>query len=334
KGLSSYLHLPVVGVTYQSKLYEAGLRSGDHITKIDDEDIKWYKDLEPTIMENLSSSTSTVLTVKRFKNFRKADSFDEFTITLQAQNFKNHQLGLFIPETVVAEVVEDSPAAAAGLQRLDIIKSINGNSILSFDDIVANVSSFNQSSDALEIEVLRDDQSQIFKIEPQMNSLEGEYGAKENRFTIGVVPVLFSRPQTYVWKSETVAESFSRALEQTGHWSQVTVLSFVRILQNRISSKNISGIISIGQVAQRSWSIGLSPFLKMMAIISINLFILNLLPIPILDGGHLVIFTLEAIKGSPISLKKIEIAHQIGFIIILFLMAFALFNDFSRIFGS
>ena len=70
-----------------------------------------------------------------------------------------------------------------------------------------------------------------------------------------------------------------------------------------------------------------------MAIISINLFILNLLPIPVLDGGHLFFFTIEAIKGAPISLRKLEVAQQVGLFILLFLMVFAMFNDLSRVFG-
>lgn len=334
-GLSPNLHMPIVGVHFNGPLYKAGVRNGDHILKVDEQEVQWYKDLEPMIFESLfSGSGKTTLRIKRFKDFRKHTEAEEFNLELVGQNFQDHNLGIFIPEMVIAEVQEDSPAFVAGLQRLDVIKTINGNPIYSFQDIVKNVSSFEKEKGPLKIEVIRDDQTQTFEMTPKMNSLEGEYGAKENRFTIGVVPVFFAIPQTFTWKSPNAGHALARAWDQTWHWSKVTVLSFVRIIQNKISSKNISGIISIGQVAQQSWSIGLSAFLKMMAIISINLFIINLLPIPILDGGHLVIFTLEAIKGSPLSLKKIEMAQQIGFLIILFLMAFALFNDFSRIFGS
>ena len=334
KGLTPNLHMPIVGVRFNSPLYKEGVRNGDHILKVDGESVKWFKDLSPTILENLNGSGTSTLTIKRFKDFRKSDSSEEITVTLNALNFKSQDIGIFIPEAVIAEVQEDSPAFKAGLQRQDIIKSINGNPIISFDDIVKNVSSFENNQGPLNIEVVRENETKVFNITPKMNNLEGEYGAKEDRFTIGVVPVLFAMPQTYVWKTQTFSQAVSRSLQQTWHWTKITILSFVRIIQNKISSKNISGIISIGQVAQQSWSIGLTAFLKMMAIISINLFILNLLPIPILDGGHLVLFTLEAIKGSPISLKKIEMAQQVGFLIILFLMAFALFNDFSRLFGS
>ncbi len=335
KGLHSNLHMPIVGVYPDGAFARAGLQTGDRIVAINGEEVKWFKDLQPMVIESLFNGVGqATLKVNRFSDFRKNKDFEEFEVVLSAGDFVDQKLDIFVPENVIAEVQEDTPAARAGLQRLDQIKSINGNPILSFDDIVKNVSQYQPGQEPLTIEVLRDGKMQEFEMTPKMNSLEGRYGETENRFTIGVIPTLFVAPKSYLWASSSAGEIFSRALRDTWHWSKVTILSFVRILQNRVSSKNVSGIISIGQVAQKSWDIGLNAFLKMMAIISINLFILNLLPIPILDGGHLMLFTLEAIKGAPLSLRKIEVAQQVGFLIILFLMAFALFNDFSRIFGA
>lgn len=110
-------------------------------------------------------------------------------------------------------------------------------------------------------------------------------------------------------------------------------MSFVRLFQNKISPKNIGGVISIGQAASETFKIGITQFLQMMSIISVNLFILNLLPIPVLDGGHLVFYTIEAIKGAPLSIRKMEIAQQVGMALLMSLMIFALFNDFTRLLG-
>ena len=98
--------------------------------------------------------------------------------------------------------------------------------------------------------------------------------------------------------------------------------------------KNIGGVITIGRVANKSFEAGISSFLKIMAIISVNLFLLNLLPIPVLDGGHLVFYTIEAVKGSPLSLKKMEMAQTVGLVMLLSLMAFALFNDINNWFSA
>ena len=87
-------------------------------------------------------------------------------------------------------------------------------------------------------------------------------------------------------------------------------------------------------MAKRLWQIGFLYFVMAMAIISINLFILNLLPVPVLDGGHLVFYTIEAVKGAPLSMRKMEIAQQVGLVLLLGLMVFALFNDVTRLFGA
>ena len=112
------------------------------------------------------------------------------------------------------------------------------------------------------------------------------------------------------------------------------IKSFVRLAQGQVSAKNIGGVITIGRVASRSFELGISAFLKTMAIISLNLFILNLLPVPVLDGGHLLFFSVEALKGKPISLKKLEIAQQVGLTLLIMLMAFAFFNDISNLISS
>lgn len=336
-GLHSNLHFPFVGVYKDGNLDRAGIRTGDQIIEINGQTVEWFKDIEPLVLEELFNGTNNgtiKVKVRRFEDFRKNKDFKEFEITLHGRDFTEQKVDIFTPDTVIAEVQKGSPAEKAGLLRLDKILSINGNPIVSFEDIVKNVSTYKPEGEKLKIEIQRQGEINIFEMAPEMNSLEGQYGEKENRFTIGVIPTLFVAPKTYVWKSDSIGETLSRAWNQTLVWTNVTLMSFVRIVQNRVSSKNISGIISIGQVAQQSWSVGVNAFLKMMAIISINLFIINLLPIPILDGGHLLIFILEAIKGAPLSLRKIEMAQQVGFLIILFLMAFALFNDFSRILGS
>ena len=161
KGLHSNLHFPVVGVVFNGNMYNAGLRTGDRIAKINGEDVLWYKDIEPTILEDLFNGSGSVsLTINRFEDFRVADSFKEITIDLEPSLFTSQKLDIFVPETVIAEVQKDSPAAKAGLQRLDQILSVNGNQILSFDDIVKNISSYKPGSDPLKIDILRDGQTQ------------------------------------------------------------------------------------------------------------------------------------------------------------------------------
>ena len=125
-----------------------------------------------------------------------------------------------------------------------------------------------------------------------------------------------------------------KGFDDTVRWTRLTALSFLKLVQRKVSAKNIGGPLMIGKLASDTWKIGLSPFLKIMAIISINLFVLNLLPIPVLDGGHLLFFGIELVKGSPLSFRKLEIMQQVGMALLLALMVFSMFNDIVRLFSS
>ena len=107
-------------------------------------------------------------------------------------------------------------------------------------------------------------------------------------------------------------------------------MSFVKLIQGQVSVKNVGGMVSIGKAAKDSFEIGAQAFLMTMGILSVSLFILNLLPIPVLDGGHLVFYIIELVKGSPLSLRKMEIAQQVGFVLLMALMILAQFNDIVR----
>ena len=336
KGLTNDVHLPFIGLDPDSPLLAYGLLNGDHIVKINGDEISYFYQISEKLMvwKSRGETADLAIEIRRYENFTSRDpKFTEVALLVPVSVMAS-PLGIYIPETMVAEVKEDSPAAKAGVKKFDRLLAIDDQKIVSFKDIIAAVSSYEPSSQPLHIEILRGSEKKIFDIRPDMTQLEGRLGVKENRYTIGIVPLKNALPQTFTWKAKNLTEAFNHSVEQTWKWTTMTCLSFVRMIQGRVPAKNIGGFISIGQAAQQSWSVGISSFLKIMAIISINLFIINLFPVPILDGGQLVLFLLEAIKGSPLSLRKIEIAQQVGFIFILFLMAFAIFNDFSRIFGS
>lgn len=334
-GLTNQTHLPFVGMSANSPLLALGLKSGDHITHVGETEVKFFKDISQELARlKASGQDQAIFKAKRYENFLGSKPKFENIVSQPFSLTGDIETGLFIPETVVAQVRENSPAERAGIQVLDQILEINGKAIISFTDIVSSVSGFTKDDQPLDIVVVRGLENIKLQMSPEITELEDRFGIKEERYTIGIVPLKNSMAQSFRWVAGSFSESMEHALGQTWEWTQITCLSFWRMLQGRVPAKNIGGFISIGQVASHSWALGLGAFLKIMAIISINLFILNLLPIPILDGGHLLLFFLEALKGSPLSLRKIQFAQQVGFLFILFLMAFALFNDFSRLFGS
>jgi regulator of sigma E protease len=125
--------------------------------------------------------------------------------------------------------------------------------------------------------------------------------------------------------------AMGRAIEQTFDTSVFTLKMIGRMVVGEVSWKNVSGPVTIADYAGQSARMGVTPYLKFLALISISLGVLNLLPIPILDGGHLMYYLAELIKGGPLSERVMEIGQQIGLAILLLLMAFAFYNDINRL---
>jgi len=334
EGLSPLSAGTTIGVKNNSPLYALGLRTGDTVTAVNGQKVTYWRDLEP-LFERLNPKETLTLDVLGTREGDKEDK--PMTITLapleSLKSLAMANLGLESSELYLSRVVEGSPAKAAGLHEMDRLLSINNITLAKWEDVINNIKSFD-GKNPVDIVVLRDGQKVDLKITPKMTTQMTSAGSEEKRYTIGIAPVVnLAAPEMMVVKTSNPAEALIRGTQKTWDVSVMTVMSFVRLFQNKISPKNIGGVISIGQAASETFKIGITQFLQMMSIISVNLFILNLLPIPVLDGGHLVFYTIEAIKGAPLSIRKMEIAQQVGMALLMSLMIFALFNDFTRILG-
>ena len=232
-------------------------------------------------------------------------------------------------------ILEGTPAKTAGLLPGDRIMQINDTKIEKWDDVISSVKSYDGNKEGVKLQVMRGPELLKMTIVPQMISQMTPGGVEDKRYTIGVAPYInFAMPELVKISTSNPVEAIKIGVQRTWDVSVMTVMSFVRLFEGKVSPKNIGGVISIGQAASETFKIGISPFLRMMGLISVNLFILNLLPIPVLDGGHLLFYTIEGLKGAPISMKKMEIAQQVGLVLLMSLMVFALFNDFTRLFGN
>jgi regulator of sigma E protease len=166
------------------------------------------------------------------------------------------------------------------------------------------------------------------KIIPQTSKTKNLFGEEVSIFMIGITP----SDEIIVQKVSPWA-ALGKGLAQTWQGIKLTVVSIVKLIQRVIPAKTIGGPIMIAQLAGEQAKRGLLSLLLFMAILSINLGVINLFPIPILDGGHFLFLGLEAILRRPISIKKMEMAQQIGLILIILLMLFAFYNDLIRIFS-
>lgn len=333
-GLGTNSMASIVGVPGDSPLYALGLRPGDRITHVGERPVNRFRELAPAFA-SLSPETPGVLKIERMNEGRANESL-EVTLTGEVAQKGFAGLRLESPELYLARVIPDSPAAKAGLQPGDRMVAIDGRPVLRWTEVLSAVSGFQEANETLKIDLLRGGEALSLEIRPQVTSQMTMYGSEDKRFTIGIVPwVAYAVPDLVTQRTLNPATALAHGVEQSWDYSVMVVMSFVRLFQAKISHKTVGGILSIGQVAGETIKMGIGKFLTMMAIISINLFILNLLPIPILDGGHLVFYSIEAIKGSPVSLKKMEMAQQVGLLLLMSLMVFALFNDVSRlVFGQ
>ena len=265
----------------------------------------------------------------------KADK-KEISLSWEPEKVKRiSDLGLAPLDLFVGKVVEDSAAAKAGLKVGDQVLKINGKLLENWTDLVKEVRAFGETKVALDVEIMRDGAIEQLKMSPTPVTQADPITGKEKTFyAIGITTSLIGAPpKTTEVSTSNPIEALSHGVKASYDWSVTTVLSFWKLLSNEVSAKSIGGPIMIGQLASQSFQIGISAFLKIMGIISINLFILNLLPLPVLDGGHLLFYTIEAIRGKPISMRVLEVAQTFGLILLLSLMVFATFNDITRAFG-
>ncbi|WP_413612815.1 RIP metalloprotease RseP [Bdellovibrio sp. HCB-110] len=333
-GLTPYSAGTTIGVLGGSPLAALGLKTGDTITAINGQKVSYWRQLEPTFAK-MNAKEPLTLEVLGVREGDKAEK--PITVTLapleSMKSFTMQSLGIESSELYLSKVIENSPAQAAGLRSMDRLLTINNVKLQKWDDVISNIKSFD-GKNPVDISVLREGETVSLKITPKMTTQMLPTGTEEKRYTIGISPIAnIAAPELMVLRTTNIGDALIRGTQKTWDVSVMTVMSFVRLFQAKISPKNIGGVISIGQAASETFKIGLTQFLQMMAIISVNLFILNLMPVPVLDGGHLVFYIIEIVKGAPLSMRKMEVAQQVGLAILMSLMIFALFNDFTRLLG-
>lgn len=237
-------------------------------------------------------------------------------------------LGIYRPEVspTLAFVSEDGAAYAAGLRVGDILVAIDGQRYSQWDGFVEQIKA--AAGKTVKITVQRDGKPLQLAVTPK--SRTGENGQIEG--VIGVAPTQAPWPEEMRLQLEYgLGESFVVAADKTWQLVSVSIKMIGKLFTGDVSVKNLSGPISIAQGAGSSATYGLVYFLGFLALISVNLGIINLLPLPVLDGGHLLYYFIEVITGRPVPEKVQEIGFRFGAAMLLMLMSIALFNDFSRL---
>ncbi len=232
--------------------------------------------------------------------------------------------GVTVMTPEIGQVTEGSPAQRAGFQKGDIIVAIGQRPVETWPEVKAIVEK--SVGVTLEITVLRSGRPIMLKVVPEQSKVRNLFGEEVPSGIIGVV----SAGRLKKVELDPLS-AIGEGLRKTWEIISLTFLTVVKLIQRIIPIKTLGGPIMIGQmtgqIAQENWS-NLLPF---MAVISINLGILNLLPVPILDGGHIIFLLIELITGKTLSVKKRELAQKAGLILLVLLMAVVMYNDLVRL---
>lgn len=232
--------------------------------------------------------------------------------------------GIPVLKPIVGEVMENSPAKIAGLEKGDKIVEVNNQKITNWFDM-AQIIQQNPDRELL-FKVERKDETLTLRITPQAKEAKNIFGEKIIVGQIGIKP-----SGEFYTKKEDPLTAIGKSFQKCYEIVELTYLTIVKIFQRVVSTDVIGGPILIVQAAEKTAQQGLINFLSFAAIISINLGVLNLLPIPVLDGGHILFFMIEAIRRKPLSEKFIAVSQRIGIAFLIALMMLAFYNDIIRL---
>ena len=235
--------------------------------------------------------------------------------------------GTYILKPSVGKVEADTPAYIGGLREGDLITAIDGVPVSSWEEMAAIIRE--SSGRTLLFSVRRAGEPLDREITPISRTSKNIFGEDIPRYIIGIASAgdVENRDLGFF-------ESITESIKQTYNISKLTIVSIGKMIQGTISSKNLGGPIMIAEMAGQQAKEGAASFVFFIALLSINLAIINFLPIPVLDGGHILFFLIEALTGRPVNVRMREIAQQAGIFILIMLMIFVFYNDITRIFFS
>jgi len=232
-------------------------------------------------------------------------------------------IGIPFLTTEVGGVRKGFPAEKVGFQPGDVILAVNGQKIELWEELSERIQK--SGGEPLTFAVMRNKKTFAISTSPVSASGRNVFGEDVSNWIIGITGsnkhvIRRFGPMTSIW----------RGVERTWYFSKLTVLSLIKLIQRIIPIDTLGGPILIAQLAGKQAREGALNFFFFMALLSVNLAILNLLPIPVLDGGHLLFLSIEAVFGSPVKARLREVAQQVGIFLLIVLMAFVFYNDIMR----
>jgi regulator of sigma E protease len=324
---------PVIGFVSPASMAEkAGFAKGDEVISLSGAPIFSWDELQLGLLELSGNAVTVPLQLRSINGSARDISLD---LSRLSKDEIDQQLlariGISpVPLSLrIAQVVAKSAADQAGVMVGDVLLAINGVPLRGWGDVQAKVSG--SAKQTLVISWKRNGQVLEQTVFPQAVVEKGRTVGK-----LGLAPF----PDVDAWKNQKIVRQFGLveglqyAVDKTWQGSRLTVIMFWKMLTGLVSVKQVSGPITIATYAGDSARLGVNAFLEYLCIISISLGVLNLLPLPVLDGGHLMYHTVEFLTGRRLPLQAEEFGQRVGIALLLGLMSLALYNDIYRLFPS
>jgi regulator of sigma E protease len=312
-------------VTEGGPAARAGLAAGDRITAVDGRPVEYWEDVLRAVQDQRGGALQ--LTVKGDAGERTVSVTPQITRArdLFGDEHDVWEIGAR-PYTapVIGEVMGGLPAERAGLRSGDTVVAIEDKPVRTWDEVAETIRK--RAGQPTSVGVRRGAETLTLSVVPNAFKERGPDGQEIEVGRIGISPA----PATTYVRSNPVVAIWEGAI-RTAEVTALTAIGLYKIVRGQLERSNIGGPIQIAVTAGEQARQGFPSLAVFTAVISVNLFLLNLLPVPMLDGGHLLFFACEAVLGRPLSVRKREVAQQVGFVLLMLLMVYAVYNDLDRI---
>ena len=310
---------------------EAGFESGERVLNVAGQPVQTWEDVRWLLLQKAVDEDDVrveVINERHEVSLRRLDLRAIRESGWDSNAFGRLGLTFYRPKlpAVIGKVVTGGAAARSGLLVGDRIVAIDNTEIDEWSDVVRIVRE--SGGKTLRLTVQRDGRDFFLPAAPEVHE---EGGKTFGRLGIAVREGGLPREELMVRVSYGPVDAMGKAMRETWDKSAFSIVMLGKMLTGEVSWRNLSGPVTIADYAGQSARLGIEYYLKFMALVSISLGVLNLLPIPILDGGHLMYYVVEIIKRGPVSERVMEIGQQIGLALLLMLMAFAFYNDINRL---
>ncbi|NKJ34625.1 MULTISPECIES: RIP metalloprotease RseP [Rhizobium] len=319
----------ITGVEPNGPAAKAGIVAGDRLIAADGNAIATYYDIGRYIGDR--AGKSIVLTIQRNGEIRDFPIVAETLTETDASGNKKDvgSIGIAPIDPLVASIAPDSPAEAAGLELGDRILSVDGQAVGSISEVQRYAASHADKPVALSVE--RGGQTRDVTVTPKKSAETDIFGAQIEIATIGITDG--QKPIRLRYEAYGPFQALGEGVKQTGSIVSGTFEYIANVIGGYMKADQLGGPIRVAQLSGQMATLGFSAVLQFAAILSVSIGLLNLMPVPVLDGGHLMFYAIEAVRGKPLGARAQDIAFRIGFAMVLSLMVFATWNDISSRIG-